>query len=394
MIAFTHSGHDWIRGSERCLLDLVSGLDRERFVPLVVCDQPTIAREAAQLGAQVVRLERWGEGVLAPREVRRRLRAIFERAGASLVHANMALTLPAVIPAARRLRLPVVAHLHLPLLTEADRVHSLVHQATVVIGVAQHIVDGFHRDGLSATDARVVHNAVGAARMDRGDARPLRASLGIAPSAAIVTLVGSLISRKGHDVAIRALALARAAGHDVHALICGEGEADNSLQALAASLGTADAVHFVGFRSDVGAVLRDATDVYLSPAREEALPLNVLEAQWVGVPVIASAIDAHREAVLPGESALLVPADDPAALAAAIVELAGSPVRRMAMAAAGRRFARERFAMDRYVGSFAAVYDELLSRPRTAYGWVSGSRCPPVYPRWAARVVRRRLRLG
>ena len=389
-VVFAHAGRDWIRGSEQCLLDLVARLDRRRFRPVVVCDAPTLAREAERLGATAVLVDRWDPGPVCPAPTRRRTEALLREHGAAIVHANMPEVLPAIIPAARALRLPVVAHIHIPM-TPAERLHSLLHQADAVVGVAEHVVAALADEGMAPDRVRVIPNAVDEERLAAGEATGLRASLGIPDGACVAASIGSLIVRKGHDVSIRAVAAARTRGHDVRLLVCGDGEEAPALRALAVDVGAEGAVHFLGLRSDVGAVLRDAADVYVSAARQEALPLNVLEAQWAGLPAICSDIPAHHEAMRPGVTGVLVPGENPAAFADALTELAADPERRAEMGAAGRALVAERFTMTHYVGRFAALYDELLALPAAEYGWVHGTRWPRAYTAWAMAAARRRL---
>ncbi len=178
MIAFAHQGRDWIRGSEQCLLDLVAGLDPERFRSVVLCDAPTLAREAERRGATAVLVDGWGSGPICAAPIRERTTALLREHGASLVHANMTMVLPAVVPAARALRLPVVAHLHLAM-TAADRLHSLLHQVDTAVGVAEHVVAALPGEGMAPARVRVIPNAVDERRLAEGDATGLRASLGI-----------------------------------------------------------------------------------------------------------------------------------------------------------------------------------------------------------------------
>lgn len=393
-IAFVHHGANWIRGSEQCLLDLVARLPCDRFRSVVVCNSTALADAATALGANVERVEAWEQGVVrVSKRARTQIRDLLVTHRANLIHVNVPDPIPTLVPVARELRVPIVAHLHMSLGDPTFRLYSLLHQPTVAVGVAQHVVRGLLEDGMPRDRVRVIHNAVDEARIEAGDARALRASLGIGPDALTVSSVGSLIARKGHDVTIDAVARARAQGTDVHLVLCGDGPDGGALRDRIAELEIAPYVHLLGYRGDAGAVVRDASDALASSARDEALNLNVLEAQWLGTAVIASDIPAHREAVENGTTGIIVPLDDPRALAAALVALHADPVRRRTLAAAGRDIAHQRYTMARYVREFVALYDDLLARPRGAYGWLRGSTWPKVYTPWALGMARRRLGL-
>lgn len=377
LVVFAHKGHDWIRGSEQCLLDLVSGLDRGLFRMLVLTNGRTLAGEVERRGVEAVMVKHWSGGPLLNGHTRLRVTRLMRARGAALVHANMAVTLPLVIPAARRLGIPVLTHLHTPYASLRERHGALVRQSTLAVGVAEHVVAPLRAGMFTPARVRVVDNAVNADRLAAGDARTLRAALGIAPSAFVASVVGSLIGRKGQRTAVRAVAHARQLGVDLHLLLCGDGEDEGTLRTLASSLGVASAVHFLGMRRDVGAILRDATDVLVSSSHEEAQPLSVLEAQWLGVPVVASDIPAHREAMPGAADDALFPLDDAESLARRLAELAGSPQRRRAMAAEAHAYARGRYDMRRYVRAFEALYGELLSGAARARSPIGERLTPP-----------------
>lgn len=320
----------------------------------------------------------------------REARALVRRYGAALIHANDTGPLPALVAAARAERVPLVSHLHL-IGTPVERRWVLLHQATLVVGVSRATVEGVLADGMPPERVAVIYNAVDTDRLAQGSARGLRAELGIAPDAAAVAVVASLIPRKGVEVVIDALAHLRGAGRDAHLLVCGDGPDEPALRARAARLGLAAAVHFLGVRADVGAVLRDASDVLASAARLEAFPLNLLEAAACGVPVVVSDIAPHREAVLDGETGVVFPLDDSAAAAAALLALADDPARRRRMGAAARARVAAHFALPGWIAEFERTYAGLLARPRRELGWIGGSTWPPVYTAWLRQSIGRRL---
>jgi L-malate glycosyltransferase len=389
LVAFAHKGHDWIRGSEQCLLDLVSGMDRGLFRLLVITNGRTLAAEVEKRGVEAVIVKHWSGGALLNAPSRQRVTRLLRDRNASLIHANMAVTLPLVIPAARRLGIPVLTHLHTPFASLGARHAALVRQSTLTVGVAEHVVAPLRAGMFTPARVRVVDNAVNVERLAGGDASGLRTGLGIAPGAFVAASIGSLIERKGQRTALHAIAGARSHGIDVHLLLCGDGADEAALRELAASLGVQRAVHFLGVRRDVGAILRDAADLLVTCAHEEAQPLSVLEAQWVGVPVAASDIVAHREALPAAAGGVLFPLGDAHALSVVLAALARDPARRAAMRVAGQAFARERYEMRRYVRQFEALYGELLSTAADAAARDRSRPAPRPDPRAEWRTVLR-----
>ncbi|MFA5494881.1 MAG: glycosyltransferase family 4 protein [Porticoccaceae bacterium] len=138
------------------------------------------------------------------------------------------------------------------------------------------------------------------------------------------------------DTAIRALALVHASDSGVRLRIAGSGPAEAQLRALAAELGLADAVSFEG-RLDRPAIaaLYAAADAMINPSTVDNMPNSVIESLACGVPVISTDVGGVPFIVTQGESALLVPARDETALAAAILRLKGDELLRARLRANG-----------------------------------------------------------
>jgi glycosyltransferase involved in cell wall biosynthesis len=150
-------------------------------------------------------------------------------------------------------------------------------------------------------------------------------------------------------------------------------------------------VHFLGRRPDVGAILRDAGDIALSGSRQEAFPLSVLEAGFFGVPVVATDIPPHREAIEHEGTGLLVPTDDSSALAAAVARLVSDPALRRRLGEAARQRVTSRFLIGDYTRQFSELYERLLAEPPYRYGWLGSWTWPSAYRRSLWRAVCRRL---
>ena len=391
-VLFVHSGLNWITGSERCLLDLVAHVDRSRFAPVVWCNAPVVVEAAAALGVPAFLSPGWGDhaGLLPHRDHVAAAREVVHRHGIRLVHANDSAPLKSLLPVAFAERLPVLAHLHLRLSAD-ERRWSLLHQVSLAVGVSEAAVRGLRADGFPADRTAVVYNGVDPDRLARGDARGLRASLGIAPTDVVFGVVGSLIARKGIDVVLEAFRLFGADRGDGWLLICGDGPEEAALRARAEAAGIAGRVRFLGRLPNVGAVVRDAVDVLVSAAREESFGLNLAEAALFAVPAVASDIEAHSEIVRDGVEGVLAPPDDAPAFARAMAALASDPARRAALGAAAQARTRGSFLVDRYVREFEALYDRLLAAPRRTYGWPGALVWPNAYTAWAAGAARKQL---
>ncbi len=152
-----------------------------------------------------------------------------------------------------------------------------------------------------------------------------RESLATPADAPLLLALGRLHPNKALHVAIRALVRLPAA----YLWIAGEGRLDATLRTLAREQGVADRVRFLGWRDDTAALLA-AADVLLCPSRIEPLGNVVIEGWAHGVPVVAADAVGPHALIADGDSGLLVPADDPAALAAAtgrVLESAGLAAR-------------------------------------------------------------------
>ncbi len=127
----------------------------------------------------------------------------------------------------------------------------------------------------------------------------------------------------------------------VHAVIAGEGPERAALLDLARREGVADRLHLPGWRSDTAALLA-AADLLVCPSRVEPLGNVVIEAWSARRPVVAAASDGPRELITPERDGLLVPPEDPKALADAIAGVLDDPARAAALARSGPRPLRSR----------------------------------------------------
>ncbi|HEX5246737.1 MAG TPA: glycosyltransferase family 4 protein [Gaiellaceae bacterium] len=170
-------------------------------------------------------------------------------------------------------------------------------------------------------------------------------------NARIVLSVSRLTRQKGIDVAVEALSLLP---DDVVLVVLGEGPQRELLEELAREHDVESRVILPGRVPDVAAWLRRAS-VYVQPARWEGFGLAVLEAMVCGLPVVATNVSSLPELVADGETGLLVPPDDPAALARAVERALADP----ALGPAGLERARREFSVQLMADRTVALYERL-----------------------------------
>ena len=173
--------------------------------------------------------------------------------------------------------------------------------------------------------------------------------------------VGRLVPIKGHDVLLRAFAEARRAVPALDLRLAGNGDLEQELRRQVGELGLDDAVSLLGLVRPVEPLLESA-GIVVVPSLGEGFGMVALEAMERGRPVIASDVGGLAEIVVDGETGLIVPPGDDAALARAIVELSRDPDRAAAMGRAGRRRAVEVFDQARCTERTAELYEAALAR--------------------------------
>lgn len=229
------------------------------------------------------------------------------------------------------------------LMQSAGPVRASMKRAALLVLPSGFLQDVFGRFGMKG---RIVSNIIDLTRF-----RP--ADDGRAPAAHIV-VARNLEAIYGIETALRAFAKIQAVRPDARLSVAGSGPQFAELQALAVRLGVADQVHFTGRldREEMASLYRDA-DLTLNPSRVDNMPNSVLEALASGVPVVTTDVGGIPYIVQHEVTALLVPRDDPDAMAAAALRVLDDPALASRLRVAGQE------DVQRY--SWAAVKGELLA---------------------------------
>ncbi|MBV8479329.1 MAG: glycosyltransferase family 4 protein [Actinobacteria bacterium] len=173
--------------------------------------------------------------------------------------------------------------------------------------------------------------------------------------------VGRLIPIKGHIVLLRAFAAAKKEIPDLQLDVAGRGPLEPALRAVARELGIGDSVRFLGQVNPIQSAIENAA-VVVVPSMGEGFGMVALEAMERARPVIAASIGGLGELVRDGETGVLVPPGDAAALAAAIVRVAGDPELARRMGEAGRQRAVGRFLQRFCTDRTELLYEDALSK--------------------------------
>jgi len=253
------------------------------------------------------------------------------------------------------------------------RIHGLlgrVPRRTIIL--SKHVVEYFVTHGRLAR-ARLVQIYYGldpapfeaAAKLAPDERAARRAELGLGADDNVLICVARFAPQKRHDRLLEAFAKARAEltpeDPDLRLLLVGGdpfGDGRARAEAEAQRLGLGDAALFLGIRRDVPA-LYGLADVFVMYSEWEGLGLVFLEAMAAGLPVVATGVSAVPEVVVEGETGLLVPFGDTAAMAAAFVALTRDPARRRDLGERGHARVLEAFALDRMVDATLAVYRDV-----------------------------------
>ncbi len=243
-----------------------------------------------------------------------------------------------------------------------------------VVTLSQTLRDDLIARGVESERITVVPNAVDASLLQQArDAADAREELGLPREGIWVGTVSSLVAYEGMDDMVEAVRLVRAAGIDVRACIVGDGVSRPGLIEQVRRAGLQDVVLLPGrVDREQARNYHQALDVFVVPRKDYLVcrtvtPLKPIEAMALGRPVVASDVPALAELVGDPGTGLLVPPENPVALAETLAGLADAPQVRADLGTAGRSFAAGR-TWDRHGRAYREVYAGLAGKPRTRTG--------------------------
>jgi glycosyltransferase involved in cell wall biosynthesis len=331
---------------------LLASLERSIDVTVIGVSRDIVEWVAARRPDAAIRVIRRPRSGHDWRSLRAHVSALRE-ARPDIVHANLSSpwSCQYAIVAAGLLRRPrVVAVYQLPRSPRSRR--QLEMKRLSARAVDRHVGVGERTSGeieelvgLPSGSVLTIHNGV----PDETPATAARPRPG-----PLIGAIGRLEPQKGYDILIRALRQI----DDATLVLIGDGSERSVLEQLAGRVGIADRVHWLGWSDDARRYL-ETFDVFAFPSRFEGFPLAVLEALLARRAVVASDVGSTAEAVRDGETGLLVPPEDPAALASAIRKLLAKAELRQRLGEQGRRLVLDRFTAGHMTRRFESLYEEL-----------------------------------
>ncbi len=241
--------------------------------------------------------------------------------------------------------------------------HCAMH---AVLGNSHGVVDQLKAEGIAPARLGLIYNGIDESNFGTAGLRDqTRAGLGLAQDPLVMCVVANLIPYKGHRDLIDALGQAapQLPAH-WHMLVVGRDDGIGAtLHEQARQLGLRDNILFLGARDDVPALL-GASDIGILCSHEEGFANAILEGMAAGLPMIVTRVGGNAEAVIDGETGLVVPPRDSKSLAAAIVRLANDASLRKRFGNAGRQRVASQFSAQRCIDSHYALYHALRAGKR------------------------------
>jgi glycosyltransferase involved in cell wall biosynthesis len=244
------------------------------------------------------------------------------------------------------------------------RLHRLM---TAILGNSNSVVLQLHNcEGVAADRLGLIYNGLDMSRFETGAERisvreATRAALNLSPTVLMLVMVANLIAYKGHLDLLEALAtISGRLPHGWRLVLVGRDEGiEVGLRARARALAIDENVIFVGSRSDVSKILM-AGDIGILCSHQEGFSNAVLEGMGAGLPMVVTDVGGNTEAVVDGESGLVVPPHNPRRLAEAILRLADDATLRSTLGLAARGRVATCFSLQQCVANYDALYRLLL----------------------------------
>jgi glycosyltransferase involved in cell wall biosynthesis len=355
------------RGGEGQLALLMRGLLEDEFeIHLAAPSGAAIAEQASALGFENLRLDiSGGVDLGAARRLRRYIiDGRYDIIHCHSSHAHSVAFIAQKLPGLRRGTKPkmvVSRRVDFPVAQNKLSVLKYRHGVDAYLAISAGVRDVLIAGGVSPEKIELVQSGIDLDKFSGvGPADYVRDEFGLSEKTVVVGNVAALAPHKSQVDFIEAAARIREKIEDVKCFIVGEGELRDELEAAIKSRDLADIVVMTGFRSDVLEIL-SMFDCFVLSSYLEGLCTSIMDAQSLGVPVVATRTGGVPDIVIDGETGLLVPPKRPQALADAVVRMIGDEELRN-RCVSGAKEKSKTYDYRVMVGKTASAYRRLLGR--------------------------------
>lgn len=364
-----------IGGAEQQLLELVKGIDKSRFRPLVVPLYPggSLENEFNRVpGAEVVSVNRRGKFDFW---VMTRIYSLLRREGVDIIQpfltpATLLGLLPAVIN-----RTPVkIATERSGANLEASLGHKAYQKtedylARLVDWVVPNSEAGRNslvRRGINPARIRVIYNGINLERLypDGKMVAEIRDKMGVSSDGVVIGMNANLTTAKDHVTFLKGAAIVHREMPDARFALLGDGPRRQELEKLVNELEMKSVVTFFGHQRDVASYIDSFDIAGLCSNWDEGCSNSTLEAMVLGKPVVVTDSGGNREIVENGRTGLLIEGHNPQAFADGVISYIRQPDRAKEIAETGRQFVLDRFSIDRMVGEYERLYEQSMQLKR------------------------------
>lgn len=231
-----------------------------------------------------------------------------------------------------------------------------------LVAVSQDLANYIEERGLfNKTDIRVIYNGVNVEKYGRNTLRDIREQLQLGDEAILVGSVGNIRPAKAYHVLIEAARMVTEQDPKIHFVIAGHKKAElmAQLDDLMERIGVRNQVHFIGFQHNSAAFLGQM-DLFALSSSSEGFSISTIEAMATGLAVVATRCGGPEEIITHSDNGWLVPVNDAATLASAIIKLVKDDELRHQLAIKGRDHTRHTFAMNKLIALYQHEYLSLL----------------------------------
>jgi glycosyltransferase involved in cell wall biosynthesis len=358
-------------GAQRQLLELVKGLDKKRFQPIVLTLNPggALEQEFQKVhGVRLLSLARKGKYDFM----------CFFRVFKIMRQMKVDIVQPFLTPATLfGLGPALLCHTPVKIVTERNspqvrastgqrlylQVEDMLSRfADWAISNSQAGKEFLIQRGIEPSRVKVIYNGINLNRLNPNcdGVERVRQNIGIPQGGKVVGMMARMFPPKNHALFLQAAALISQTAPQTRFAFLGDGPLKTRLEELSREFGLESETIFLGEQQDVGTYL-SAFDIAVLSSDTEGCSNSLLEAMALGIPVVATDVGGNREVVSPGESGLLVPPGDAEALAKAIIMLLENPRLAKSMGEQARQRVITEFSLERMVSQYQSLYEDTLA---------------------------------